>query len=318
MSARAHLPGELLRAAVIGAGHLGTFHARKYAAEPGCQLVAVADVDLSRAQALALELRCRAVADFRELIPEIDCASVAVPTLHHGAVAGVLLDAGIDCLVEKPLARDTAEARMLVERARAGGALLQVGHLERFNPALTRLARTLTEPRFIECHRLAPFTPRGSDVDVVRDLMIHDLDLISLLVGREVERIDAVGVAILTPRFDLANARLRFAGGGVANVTASRVSAKRERKLRIFQSDAYLAFDLAAAHVRVARKVGGGTGEPVIEWEEHDLAGGDALAAEIRAFLASVRTRTRPAVPGEDGVRALELCERILAAMEVA
>ncbi len=267
MSARAHLPGELLRAAVIGAGHLGTFHARKYAAEPGCQLVAVADVDLSRAQALALELRCRAVADFRELIPEIDCASVAVPTLHHGAVAGVLLDAGIDCLVEKPLARDTAEARMLVERARAGGALLQVGHLERFNPALTRLARTLTEPRFIECHRLAPFTPRGSDVDVVRDLMIHDLDLISLLVGREVERIDAVGVAILTPRFDLANARLRFAGGGVANVTASRVSAKRERKLRIFQSDAYLAFDLAAAHVRVARKVGGGTGEPVIDWE---------------------------------------------------
>ncbi len=317
MNAERHRWRGPLRAAVVGVGHLGTFHAEKYAVAPGCTLVAVADIDLERAEALAARLGCRAVRDVREVLGEIDCASVAVPTLFHAEVANSLLDAGIDCLVEKPLARDTAEGRALVERARAGGCLLQVGHLERFNPALIRLATTITKPRFIECHRLAPFTPRGADVDVVRDLMIHDLDLISLLVGRPVERIDAVGVKILTSRVDLANARLRFEGGGVANITASRVSAKRERKLRIFQSDAYLAFDLADANVKVARRRLGENGEPVIEWQEHDLAAGDALAAEIHAFLASVRTRSRPAVPGEDGVAALELCERILDVMEV-
>ena len=307
-----------LRAAVVGAGYLGSFHAEKYAKAAGCKLVAVADVDLARAEALAARLGTRAVADFRDLIGAIDCASVVVPTQHHHSVATVLLAAGIDCLVEKPLAASAALAREIVELATAHGRILQVGHLERFNPALTRVARMLTEPRFIECHRLAPFTERGADVDVVRDLMIHDLDLIRLLVPEEVVAIEAVGVPVVTQAPDIANARLRFAGGCVANVTASRVSMKRERKLRVFQPDTYLAFDLGERSVRICRRTPAPGGLAEIAWEQIDLGAVDALAREIEAFLASVRTRARPAVTGEDGCAALELAERILSVMESA
>ena len=310
--------GTPLRAAVVGAGYLGSFHAEKYAQAAGCELVAVADIDRGRAEALAARLGTRAVADFRELIGAIDCASVVVPTQHHHSVASVLLGAGIDCLVEKPLAASAALARELVALGHAQGRILQVGHLERFNPALTRLARMLTRPRFIECHRLASFTERGADVDVVRDLMIHDLDLIRLLVPEEVVAIEAVGVPVVTKAPDIANARLRFAGGCVANVTASRVSMKRERKLRVFQTDTYLAFDLAERSVRICRRTPTPHGLAEIAWEQIDLGAVDALAREIEAFLASVRTRARPAVTGEDGCAALELAERILAVMETA
>lgn len=307
-----------LRAAVVGAGYLGSFHAEKYARAAGCELVAVADVDLARAEALAARLGTRAVADFRELIGAIDCASVVVPTQHHHSVATVLLSSGVDCLVEKPLAASAALAREIVELANAHGRILQVGHLERFNPALTRVARILSEPRFIECHRLAPFTERGADVDVVRDLMIHDLDLIRLLVPEEVVAVEAVGVPVVTKTPDIANARLRFAGGCVANVTASRVSMKRERKLRVFQPDTYLAFDLGERSVRICRRTPTPGGLAEIAWEQIDLGAVDALAREIEAFLASVRTRARPAVTGEDGCAALELAERILSVMESA
>ncbi|MFM7736118.1 MAG: Gfo/Idh/MocA family protein, partial [Alphaproteobacteria bacterium] len=211
-----------IRAAVVGAGYLGTFHAEKYAAASGCRLVGVADVDLPRARALAERLGCAAVADVRDLLGSIDCASVVVPTVHHLEVGEALLRSGVDCLVEKPLAASAAEAARLVAAAREGGRILQVGHLERFNPALTRLAGVIDRPRFIECHRLAPFTVRGADVDVVRDLMIHDLDLVRLLVPDEIVSIEAVGVPVVTPQVDIANARLRFAGGCIANVTASR------------------------------------------------------------------------------------------------
>lgn len=305
-----------IRAAVVGAGYLGTFHAEKYAASSSCELVAVADVDLARAQALAERLGCRAVADYQSLIGEIDCASVVVPTLHHREVGETLLAAGVDCLIEKPLAASAADARRLVACAQAAGRILQVGHLERFNPALVGLARVIDRPRFIECHRLASFTTRGADVDVVRDLMIHDLDLIRLLVPGEVTSIEAVGVPVVTPRVDIANARLRFAGGCIANVTASRVSAKRERKLRLFQPDMYVAIDLGERSVRICRRGTDERGVPEIAWEQIDLGEGDALAREIEAFLASVRTRARPAVTGEDGANALELAERILAVME--
>lgn len=307
-----------LRAAVVGAGYLGTFHAEKYARAADCDLVAVADVDLARAEALAARLGCRAVADVRDLPGTIDCASVVVPTLHHREVGGLLLGAGVDCLVEKPLASSAGEARELVEIARERGRILQVGHLERFNPALTRLARVIDRPRFIECHRLAPFTSRGSDVDVVRDLMIHDLDLVRLLVPGEILSIEAVGVPVVTPRVDIANARLRFAGGCTANVTASRVSAKRERKLRLFQPDLYIAIDLGERSVRICRRRTDEAGQPEISWEQIDLGEADALGSEIEAFLASVRTRARPAVTGEDGCAALELAEAILAVMEGA
>jgi predicted dehydrogenase len=306
------------RAAVVGAGYLGSFHAEKYAAAAGCELVAVADVDFPRAEALAARLGTRAVADFTELVGTIDCASVVVPTQHHHVVATALLAAGVDCLVEKPLAASAALARDLVRVAHEHGRILQVGHLERFNPALTRLARIIDRPRFIECHRLAPFTLRGADVDVVRDLMIHDLDLIRLLVPGEVLSVEAVGVPVVTPAIDIANARLRFAGGCIANVTASRVSVKRERKLRLFQPDAYLAFDLAEGSVRICRRTPGPGGLAEVAWEQIDLGAVDALAREIDAFLASVRTRSRPAVTGEDGCAALELAERILAVMESA
>jgi predicted dehydrogenase len=305
-----------LRAAVVGAGYLGSFHAEKYAQAAGAELVAVADVDRARAEALAERLGTRAVADFRELIGAIDCASVVVPTQHHHEVASVLLEAGIDCLVEKPLATSAALARELVALARSKGRILQVGHLERFNPALTRVATMLSRPRFIECHRLASFTQRGADVDVVRDLMIHDLDLIRLLVPEEVVAIEAVGVPVVTPTPDIANARLRFAGGCVANLTASRVSMKRERKLRLFQPDTYIAFDLAERSVRICRRTPNPDGLAEIAWEQIDLGAVDALAREIEAFLASVRTRSRPAVTGEDGCAALELAERILSVME--
>jgi len=307
-----------LRAAVVGAGYLGSFHAEKYAQAAGCELVAVADVDRGRADALAARLGTRAVADFRELIGAIDCASVVVPTQHHHGVATELLAAGVDCLVEKPLAASAALAREIVELANARGRILQVGHLERFNPALTRVARMLSRPRFIECHRLASFTERGADVDVVRDLMIHDLDLIRLLVPEEVVAIEAVGVPVVTQTPDIANARLRFAGGCVANVTASRVSMKRERKLRLFQPDTYIAFDLAERSVRICRRTPSPGGLAEIAWEQIDLGAVDALAREIEAFLASVRTRARPAVTGEDGCAALELAERILSVMESA
>jgi len=305
-----------LRAAVVGAGYLGTFHAEKYAQAADCELVAVADVDLGRARALAERLGCRAVAEYRDLLGAIDCASVVVPTVHHRAVGETLLGAGVDCLIEKPLAASAAEAAELVRLARERGRILQVGHLERFNPALTRLARVIDRPRFIECHRLASFTTRGADVDVVRDLMIHDLDLIRLLVPEDVVSVEAVGVPVVTPRVDIANARLRFAGGCIANVTASRVSVKRERKLRLFQPDVYLAIDLGERSVRICRRAVNERGEAEIAWEQIDLGEADALAREIEAFLASVRTRARPAVTGEDGLAALELAERILAVME--
>ncbi len=305
-----------LRAAVVGAGYLGTFHAEKWAALEGADLVAVADVDLDRARSLAERLGCAAVGDVAEVAGEIDCASVVVPTTHHHRIATQLLHSGVDCLVEKPLAASVPEARAMVELAHAQGRILQVGHLERFNPALTRLATEIRSPRFIECHRLAPFVERGADVDVVRDLMIHDLDLIRLRVDEEIVSMEAVGVPVVTSAPDIANVRLRFAGGGIANVTASRVSIKRERKMRLFQRDTYLTIDLGERSIRIARRAPGQTGLAGVEWEQIDLGEGDALAAEIAAFAASVRTRARPAVTGEDGLAALELCEQILSVLE--
>ena len=304
------------RAAVVGTGHLGTFHAEKYAAIEACDLGGVVDVDRDRARALADRLSCEAFDSAMDLVGQVDCVSVAVPTTLHRSVAGELLEAGIDCLVEKPLAASGVEADELVALARANGRILQVGHLERFNPALIRLAGMIRKPRFVECHRLAPFTPRGADVDVVRDLMIHDLDLIGLLQPAEIVQIDSVGIRVLTPNVDLANVRIRFADRCVANLTASRVSGKRERKLRLFQEDLYLAIDLGERKAQVAHRRSKAGSALEIDWEELDLGEGDALEAQVRAFVASVQTRARAATTGEDGSRALHLCERILASME--
>lgn len=307
-----------LRTAVVGVGYLGRFHAEKYADLPGSMLVGVVDRDLGRAREVADALGTEAFPDHRALVGAVDCVSVVVPTDAHRAVAADLLRAGIDVLVEKPLASTAAEGAALVRAAEAGGRILQVGHVERFNPALRAAAAVVSAPRFLECHRLAPFVDRGTDVDVVHDLMIHDLDVIQSFVGTEVTHVESVGVPVLTPRVDIANARLRFAGGCIANVTASRVSLKKERKLRIFQHDAYVTVDYDQRIVRTCRRLAPERpGElPEIVVEEHDAGKGDPLRDEIAAFLEAVATRTPPVVGGREGLRALELAERIVASLE--
>ncbi len=308
----------LLRAAVVGVGHLGRYHAEKYAALDGVRLVAVVDRDQARAAEVARALGVQALTDHHALAGAVDCASVAVPTADHARVGLDLLAAGIDVLIEKPLASTTAEGEALVRTAAAGGRVLQVGHLERFNPALRAAAAVITEPRFLECHRLAPFVDRGTDVDVIRDLMIHDLDVIQSFVAAEVTSVEAVGVPVLTARVDIANARLRFANGCIANVTASRVSMKRERILRIFQPDAYVAIDYDQRRVRIVRRVPARGPEILagIEAEEHDAGEGDPLRDEVAAFVAAVAARATPIVGGREGLRALELAERIAAGIE--
>ncbi len=306
-----------LRAAVVGVGHLGRFHAEKYAALDGVRLVGVVDRDRDRAHEVAAALGATVFPDHRALAGAVDCASVAVPTGAHAAVGGDLLAAGVDVLIEKPLASTAAEGAALVRAAAEHGRVLQVGHLERFNPALRAARAVVTEPRFLECHRLAPFVDRGTDVDVIRDLMIHDLDVIQSFIAADVESVEAVGVPVLTPRVDIANARLRFTNGCIANVTASRVSMKRERMLRLFQPDAYVAIDYDQRRVRIVRREAGAPGEalPRIAAEEHDAGQGDPLRDEIAAFVDAVRTRATPVVSGHEGLRALELAERIAASV---
>jgi predicted dehydrogenase len=306
-----------LRAAVIGVGYLGRFHAEKYAAHPEAELVAVVDIDADRARAVAEGLGVAAVTDYRQLLGSIDCASIVVPTQQHYAVAHELLGAGVDVLVEKPLTTTLDDGKRLVEDAARRGRVLQVGHLERFNPAIRAVEGFITQPRFIECHRLAPFTERGTDVDVVLDLMIHDLDLILSMVPSPVRSVEAVGVPVLTPSVDIANARLRFADGCIANVTASRVSAKRERKLRLFQADAYVSIDFGERTVRIFRREEGEDGQLALTAEERVVEEGDALAAEIDAFLRAVRDREAPPVTGWDGLRALEIAHVIRERVEV-
>lgn len=305
-----------VRAAVVGVGYLGRFHAEKYAADADVELVGVVDHDRERAAGIAAAVGSTAVNELRDLFGRIDCASVAVPTAAHAAVGRALLDAGIDVLVEKPIAASLDEARGLVEEAERRGRILQVGHLERFNPAIRGLDTILTDARFLECHRLAPFVERGTDVDVVLDLMIHDLDVILSIVRSEVATVEAVGVPVLTGSTDIANARLRFENGAIANVTASRASLKRERKLRIFQPDTYISLDYGEKRMRVIRRTTGADGAASIEAEEHPAPGEDALAEEIRAFVTAVRTRETPIVSGRAGLRAMELAYQIRSAID--
>jgi predicted dehydrogenase len=304
---------EKIKAAVVGVGYLGKFHAEKYAASAKAELIAVVDVDESRAREIGASLGVEALTDYRALAGRVQCVSVAVPTRFHFSVARELIDAGIDVLVEKPLTADSAEARDLVEAAKIKGVILQVGHLERFNPAIRRLESVIREPKFVECHRLAPFVERGTDVDVVLDLMIHDIDVISSLVRAPVERVEAVGVPVLTDKPDIANARIKFANGCIANVTASRVSIKRERKIRFFQPDAYISIDYDQRRAQIYYKPAPGAGWLDIRAENIEIKDGDALADEVESFLDCVRSRALPLVGGAEGLRALEIASLISA-----
>ena len=299
--------------AVVGVGYLGKFHAEKYAASPKAELVAVVDIDEKRAHEIGAPLGAEALTDCTGLAGRVQCASVAVPTRFHYQVARALIDAGIDVLVEKPLTADIAQARELVEAAQSKGVILQVGHLERFNPAIRRLEGVIREPKFVECHRLAPFVERGTDVDVVLDLMIHDIDVIASLVRAPVERVEAVGVPVLTDKPDIANARIKFANGCIANVTSSRVSIKRERKIRFFQPDAYISIDYDQRRAQIYYKPAPGAGWLDIRAENIEIKDGDALADEIESFLDCVGSRALPLVGGAEGLRALEIASRISA-----
>lgn len=312
----------VLRAGVVGVGHLGSLHAAKYATTPGVKLVGVHDVDAARAARVAADHGCEAFSDLEELLSRVDCASIAAPTALHRGIAGRAVARGVHVLVEKPLTDSLAGARDLVDAAAAAGVLLQVGHLERFNPAFADLPSVVAHPRFIECHRLSPFAGRGADTDVVFDVMIHDLDLIAFVVGRPVVSVEAIGVPVLSDHADIANARLRFEGGCIANVTASRVSLKRERRLRIFQEDAYVAVDFDARSLRVVRRrPDSGPFDPArameaIEASETAFAeGADPLRDEIAAFTASVRggaaAPAGAAVSGREALVALEIAERV-------
>lgn len=307
-----------LRAGVAGTGHLGSLHARKYQALAGVELTAVADVNEESARKAVAETDARVFTDHRALAEEVDLASVVVPTGLHYEVARDLLNAGVHVLVEKPITTTLDEARALIELAEEKNLILQVGHLERFNPAVQALTEYGGDPLFIESHRIAPFNPRGTDVNVILDLMIHDIDLIQQLVKSPIEEIRANGVPVLTDNTDIANARLAFANGCVANVTASRVSQKSQRSMRIFQRDTYFLVDMGEHKLQIRRRGSGESwpGVPDIESEDRELERGDALLAEIGSFVDCVRNHRAPVVTGTDGLRALEAASEITRLLE--
>jgi predicted dehydrogenase len=291
-----------LKVAVLGAGHMGRYHAEKLAARSDCRLVAVADLDTARAQAIADKHACPAFSDYRKAIGLADAAVVSVPTERHHEVAGACLEAGLHVLVEKPIAVDLAQSESLVSLARSKNLVLRVGHVERYNAAFRALAGRMQRPVFIDAERLSGFKQRGADVDVVLDLMIHDLDLSLALAKGEVADVSACGFRVLTRDIDIANARIEFTDGCVANLSASRVSQAPVRKLRVFQTDLYVSADLQAGKLRYVKQAGG-----TIEEQEESHAGGDALATQAEAFVTSILENRSTGVDGESGRKALKL-----------
>lgn len=299
--------------AVIGVGYLGKFHAQKYAELPNAELIAVADIDEAAARESASACNCQALTDYRELLGKVEAVSIAVPTVMHFEVAKEFLASGAHVLLEKPIASTLEQARELNRIAADNGVVFQIGHLERFNSAFLDLADVNLAPLFIECHRLAPFKPRATDVNVVLDLMIHDIDLILGIVDSPVKSLAASGTPVLSKGIDIANVRLEFDNGCVANVTSSRVSMKSERKMRMFQSDAYISIDFQNSGLAIHR-IGEREmfpGVPEILREESTFANNDAIKAEIIAFLDSIQNGASVVVTGEDGARALETAMRI-------
>jgi predicted dehydrogenase len=307
-----------IRVAVIGVGYLGRFHAQKYARLQECELVAVVDARQDARDAVAAEVGARGLADHRGLLGEVDAVSIVTPTAAHFPIAREFLQSGAHVLVEKPITETPEQARELIAVAAKARRILQVGHLERFNSAILGAEEQLRAPRFIECHRLAPYKERGTDVSVVLDLMIHDIDIVQTLVGSPIESIDAIGTPVFSEDVDIANARIRFANGCVANATASRVSLKTERKMRVFSDEAYVSLDLQQKIVTVIRKRPGGpaAGQLPVLIEERSFDAGDALKAEIQSFLSCILQGRPPVVSGEAGLAALETAIQITAQVE--
>lgn len=316
----------MLRVGVVGVGHLGRLHARVYSEMDSCELIGVFDIDGARAEEVASEFGTSAVDGLGALLDGVDAVSIATPTVSHHEVALACLDRGINVLVEKPIARTVEEAADLVSAAERAGVVIQVGHIERFNPAVRAAMQVLDSPQFIEVHRLGVFVPRGTDVAVVLDLMIHDIDLILATVRSEVTAIEAVGVAVLSPSIDIANARLTFADGCVANVTASRVSREKVRKIRFFQHDAYVSVDTlkpAAQMFRrkdvpqeVLRRIAAGEQEgglkDAVDYAVLPLDQAEPLRLELESFVDAAGGSGPPVVSGDDGLRALEVALEIL------
>lgn len=337
-----------IKVGVVGVGYLGQHHARIYSTMPEVELVGVVDVDAEKAKAIGVQTGCRPYVDFHALQGQVQAVSIVVPTVLHHEIALKFLQAGVDVLLEKPMTVTLQEADELIREAEKRSSLLQIGHLERFNSVVRALNGRIQKPRFIESHRLGPFVERGTDVHVVLDLMIHDIDIILSLVNSPVELIRAVGVPVISPQIDIANARIEFASGCVANVTASRVSREKMRKIRIFQPDAYVSLDYLLQEVTVCRRVLKEQGErpqsETLAWPDQNRLGAsedlspdvaaraptykllierleiekkEPLEAEIAAFIECVRTRKRPVVSGQEGREALRVALEILKAIHV-
>ena len=305
-----------MRAAVIGVGHLGRHHARILASLPGITLAGVVDSNRDRANQVAAEHGTQGFGDFREIAGQIDIAVVSAPTESHAMVTMPLIAAGVHVLVEKPVTQTLAEADTLIAAAKAAGVVLAVGHSERFNPAVAAARPHVKDPRFIEVHRLGTFPDRSLDIDVVLDLMIHDLDLILSLVPSEVDGVEAVGVPVLTPKVDIANARIRFVNGCIANLTASRISRDPVRKIRFFQRDSYVSIDTASREVEMYKLVPQSDALPKIGGGKLEVSGDEPLKRELEDFVAAVRDGRAPAVTGEQGRSALALAIRIVDLMK--
>jgi len=306
--------GNKLRVGVVGTGYLGRFHAEKYSRMEDVELVGVVDIDPQAAQTVAERCGTVPYTDHRDLFEKIDAVSVVVPTSAHFAVSRAFLERGVDVLIEKPMTTTVKEADALIRTAEANDLIIQVGHLERFNPAVVALRDILRLPMFIESHRLAMFKPRATDVSVVLDLMIHDIDLISNFAHSELVSVHAAGAPVVSAEVDIANARLEFESGCVANVTASRISMKNERKIRIFQKDCYVSVDFAARNITVIRQGASDTAGPIpgMTIEQLSFAEGDALENELKSFVDAVRLRTVPEVDGNVGRKALKIALNVM------
>lgn len=305
-----------IRIGVVGIGHLGGYHLQKYALIDHCKIAAVSDTQMERTRKAADLYACEAFTDHRDMLGKVDAVSIAVPTGYHHAVARDFLAAGVDVLIEKPLCATLEEADELLALARKNNLVFQVGFVERFNPAVMALEKVITRPVFIEVHRLHPFFERGTDVDVILDLMIHDLDIILKFVHSPLANVEAVGVPVLSDKIDISNVRLTFACGCIANITASRISAKTMQKLRFFGPEGYHAVDTRKREILSLRKAAGPDGKQQIVQNNIEVASHDPLEEEIRSFINAVRTRTKPVVSGEDGRRSLALAVEILQKMK--